>query len=101
MSGESPAGGHPGQPVEREMTVLNKNGIHARPAAMFVKMAARFSCEIKVEKDGMAVSGKSIMGLLTLEGYHGSVLKVRAEGEDACEALAALASLVAEKFNEE
>jgi phosphocarrier protein len=101
LKGGTTAGEGSGGPLNRNMKVLNKNGIHARPAALFVKTAGRFACDIKVEKDGLEVSGKSIMGLLTLEGYHGSVLRVTASGEDAEEALDALETLVGEGFNEE
>jgi len=87
--------------LTRKMKIMNKVGIHARPAALFVKTASRFKSDITVEKDGMRVSGKSIMGLMTIEGYHGSVLTVTAEGEDAAEALDALEKLVKDKFYEE
>jgi phosphocarrier protein len=87
--------------VAREFRVLNRLGMHARPAALFVQTASRFASEITVEKDGVSVSGKSIMGLLTIEGHHGAVLRVVAEGRDAVEALAALATLIEKKFHEE
>ena len=87
--------------VVRSFKVLNKFGIHARPAAMFVRTAGRFTADIKVDKDGMVVSGKSIMGLLTLEGHQGAVLKISAVGADAEEALDALQALIETKFNEE
>lgn len=85
----------------RELTILNKLGIHARPAAQFVKTASRFECEVRVEKDGEEVDGKSIMGLMMLAAGHGSVILVTAEGADAGPALEALAELVARKFEEE
>ncbi|MBN1269025.1 MAG: HPr family phosphocarrier protein [Kiritimatiellae bacterium] len=84
----------------REYEIRNKFGIHARPAALFVKTAAKYRSEITVEKDGMKVSGKSIMGLLTIEGYQGAVLRVTATGPDAREALEALGELVEKKFFE-
>ncbi len=87
--------------VERELTIRNKLGIHARPAALFVKTAGRFASDITVEKDGNRVSGKSIMGLMTLEGYQGSKLRIRAEGEDAEEAVQALEELVEKGFYED
>jgi len=90
-----------GTVVERELTIRNKLGIHARPAALFVKTAGRFMSDITVEKDGNRVSGKSIMGLMTLEGYQGSKLRLRAEGEDAEEAIQALAELVEKGFYED
>ncbi|HMO50820.1 MAG TPA: HPr family phosphocarrier protein [Kiritimatiellia bacterium] len=87
--------------VEREMKIRNKFGIHARPAALFVKTVSQFLSDIQVEKDGNIASGKSIMGLLTLEGYCDSTLKVTASGPDADEALNALQELVDNKFYED
>jgi phosphocarrier protein len=75
--------------------------LHARPAALFVKTASRFESDITVEKDGNTVSGKSIMGLMTLEAGLGSVLTVTAEGVDAEEALNELQNLVESKFYED
>jgi phosphocarrier protein HPr len=87
--------------VVRDLTIVNRFGIHARPAALFVKTASQFTADITVEKDGATVSGKSIMGLLTIEGSKGAVLKITATGPDAEEALEALAQLVAHKFYED
>ena len=87
--------------VQREFTIQNKLGIHARPAAQFVKTASRFTSEIRVEKDGEEVDGKSIMGLMMLAAGHGSVITVFAEGDDAEAALDALADLVGRKFEED
>lgn len=84
----------------RELTISNKLGIHARPAAQFVRTASQFSAEIRVEKDGEEVDGKSIMGLMMLAAGHGSVLNVIAEGEDAEDALKALEDLVGRNFEE-
>ena len=84
----------------KEITVSNKLGIHARPAAQFVKMASEFKAEIRVEKDGEEVDGKSIMGLMMLAAGHGSVLKLIAEGPDADEALQSLEDLVVRNFGE-
>jgi phosphocarrier protein HPr len=86
---------------KREITIKNKYGLHARPAAIFVKKAKNFSADITVEKDGSKVSAKSIMGLLTIEGYQGSKLKIEAVGKDAVEAIDALQELVEVKFVEE
>lgn len=83
---------------ERELTIKNEYGIHARPAAKFVKIANEFQCEIWVEKDGNCVSGKSIMGMLTLEAGPGCRILIRAEGDDAADALDALSSLVEASF---
>jgi phosphocarrier protein HPr len=85
----------------RELLVSNKLGIHARPAAMFVKVANRFNCNIFVEKDGETVNGKSIMGIMMLAAGPGSKLKVRAEGQDASQALTELEMLVNRKFDED
>ncbi|MCU0858869.1 MAG: HPr family phosphocarrier protein [Pontiellaceae bacterium] len=87
--------------VFREFTVLNKYGIHARPAALLVKAAGKFSSEIFIGRKGMEVSAKSIMGLLTIEGHHGARITVRVVGLDAEEALAAIAALFENKFFEE
>ncbi len=86
---------------ERELTVQNKLGIHARPAAMFVKTANRFDCEIFVEKDGEKVNGKSIMGLMMLAAGPGSKITVSVEGKDGHDALDELEALFKRKFDEE
>jgi phosphocarrier protein HPr len=86
--------------VERRVTVVNAHGIHARPAAEIVKMAAKFTCEIKLEKDGLEVNGKSIMGVMMLAAECGSEVCIRADGDDALAALEALALLIASKFGE-
>jgi len=85
----------------RELTVLNKLGIHARPAALFVKTANKFACDIFVEKDGERVNGKSIMGLMMLAAGPGSKLTVIAEGADGATALDAIEGLIERKFDEE
>ncbi|MCX7827185.1 MAG: HPr family phosphocarrier protein [Verrucomicrobiae bacterium] len=87
--------------VCREVTVSNKLGIHARPAALFVKTAGRFRSDITVEKDGERVPGKSIMALMMLAAGKGSRLQITAEGDDAAEALDELLKLFAAKFNED
>lgn len=89
------------QSITREMVVNNKLGIHARPAAMFVKTANRFDCDIFVEKDGERVNGKSIMGLMMLAAGPGSRLKVQADGEDAALALGELEGLLERRFDED
>lgn len=91
----------PDEKLVRKVKVLNQYGIHARPAALFVRAASRFSADITVEHKGMSVSAKSIMGLLTIEGHHGAELTLIAEGEDAVEALETLEDLFANKFHEE
>ena len=87
-------------PVVREVLVQNKLGIHARPAAMFVKIANRYESDIKVEKDGEEVNGKSIMGVMLLAASMGSKLKITAVGPDAQQAIEALVNLVVNKFGE-
>ena len=87
--------------MTKDMQVCNKLGIHARPAAMFVKTANRFSCEIFVEKDGEKVNGKSIMGLMMLAAGPGSKLTVHANGQDASQAIAELETLIKRKFDED
>jgi phosphocarrier protein len=86
--------------VTKEFLVSNKLGIHARPAALFVKTANRFSCEIFVEKDGEKVNGKSIMGLMMLAAGPGSKLMVSAQGQDASQALIELEKIFKQKFDE-
>lgn len=83
------------------LRIENELGIHARPAALIVKTSNRFESEIMLEKDGNSVSGKSIIGLLTIEGNPGSSVKVTATGEDAIEAVKALKDLFEQKFFEE
>ncbi|MDB6021454.1 MAG: Phosphotransferase system, phosphocarrier protein HPr [Pedosphaera sp.] len=87
--------------MTREFVVSNKLGIHARPAAMFVKIANRFTSNIFVEKDGEKVNGKSIMGLMMLAAGPGSKLIVHAEGHDASDALTEIETLLNRKFDEE
>ena len=84
--------------ITRELTLLNRYGMHVRPAGLFAKTASKYDAEIEVEKDGNVVSGKSIMALMTLEAVCGSVLKISASGPQAEEALDELAALVARKF---
>ena len=90
-----------GSTMTRDFLVANKLGIHARPAAMFVKTANRFTCDIFVEKDGEKVNGKSIMGMMMLAAGPGSKLTVHAHGQDAPQALAELETLIKRKFDEE
>ena len=87
--------------ITKELVVTNKLGIHARPAAMFVRTANRFDCQIFVEKDGERVNGKSIMGLMMLAAGPGSTLTVLAEGGDAARALMELEALMKRKFDED
>ena len=87
--------------VERSVKIVNKAGLHARPAAQLVKLASRFGCEIEVGKDGLMVNAKSIMGVLMLAAEHGSELQIRAVGDGASDACDALSALVASGFEEE
>ncbi len=81
-----------------ELTIPNDDGLHARPAAKFVKLASRFACEIWVEKDDEEINGKSIMGLMMLAAAQGSVIRVSAEGADAEQALQQISALVNSGF---
>lgn len=87
--------------AKKDFTILNKLGIHARPAAQFVKTANRFQSDIFVEKDGEEVDGKSIMGLMMLAAGHGSIISVSADGADAEAALDAISDLITRKFEED
>jgi len=82
------------------VTIVNELGLHARPAAAFVKVAGRFKAEVTVGRDDLVVNGKSIMGVMTLAAEPGSELTIRAEGDDAQAAADALATLVAAGFHE-
>jgi phosphocarrier protein len=86
--------------TSKELTISNKLGIHARPAAQFVKTASKFDADIRVEKDGEEVNGKSIMGLMMLAAGHGSVINIIVEGSDAQDAMKALEDLVNRNFEE-
>lgn len=87
--------------ITRELPIENARGLHARASAKFVQTATPFKAEISVSKDGLTVSARSIMGLLTLAAAQGTTILVEAEGIDAAEAMEALATLVANKFGEE
>jgi phosphocarrier protein len=88
--------------VERTVRIVNSLGLHARPAAAFVKIAGRYRCHIAVRKDEeMEVNGKSIMGVLTLAAECGSELQLRADGEDAEQAVGELLELVQAGFGED
>jgi phosphocarrier protein HPr len=85
---------------ERIVQIVNRAGLHARPAAEIVKLAARYRSAITVCRDDLEVNGKSIMGVMMLAAECGATLQLRAEGPDADEALDALAMLIKSKFNE-
>ena len=86
--------------IEREATIVNQEGLHARPAAQIVRLANSFVAQIELAKDGLAVNGKSIMGVMMLAAEHGSSIIIRADGADAEQAVQALADLVATGFGE-
>ncbi|MEI6338450.1 MAG: HPr family phosphocarrier protein [Verrucomicrobiota bacterium] len=85
----------------KEIVIQNRNGLHARPAAMFVKISSRYRAEVWVEKDGERVNGKSIMGLMMLAAGKGSKLHIIAEGSDAEKVVAEIENLVQNRFGEE
>ena len=86
--------------IEREATIVNQEGLHARPAAKIVRLASTFGSEIELLKDGVAVNGKSIMGVMMLAAECGSSILIRADGPDAEQAVNAIGQLVAEGFGE-
>ncbi|HMV35727.1 MAG TPA: HPr family phosphocarrier protein [Turneriella sp.] len=86
--------------VSKTVTIQNETGVHARPAAVFVKMANRFPCEIFVEKDEQRINGKSIMGLMMLALTRDSRITVIAEGDKEADAVEALCRLVENSFVE-
>jgi phosphocarrier protein HPr len=86
--------------IEREVSIANKNGLHARPAAEIVKTAAKFKADITLVRDELEVNGKSIMGVMMLAAEYGSTLTLRADGPDAEQALSAIATLIENKFGE-
>jgi len=88
-------------PVRRNVTIRNKRGLHARAAARFVKLAWQFNAEVMVAKNGTAVSGRSIMGLMMLAAGPGTAIELRATGPDAERAVDALAGLISGGFDED
>lgn len=89
------------QRVEKEITIVNRLGMHARPAALFVKVSSRFRCDVWVKKEDEEINGKSIMGLMMLAAGQGSKLRIRCEGPDATKALAELEELINARFHED
>ena len=85
---------------ELSVQIVNKNGLHARPAAEIVKAAARYQSDITLRRDDLEVNGKSIMGVMMLAAEYGSTLHLQANGPDADDALKAIAALIAGKFGE-
>lgn len=86
--------------VARTVEIVNRAGMHARPAAELVKLAGTFQADVRLEKDGLEVNGKSIMGVLMLAAEQGSSLKISARGDDAEDAVSAISELVARGFDE-
>ena len=86
--------------TERDVKIVNPLGMHARPAALFVKLATTFASEIEVGNDSMMVNGKSIMGVMMLAAEQGSTIKIRATGSDSPQAVDGLAELVGKGFGE-
>ena len=90
-----------GLKIEKEITIVNRLGLHARPAAMFVRISSRYRADVWVSKEDEEVNGKSIMGLMMLAAGQGSKLRLRCEGADADKAVAELEALIQSKFNED
>src|SRR3954464_14701039 len=89
------------QKVEKDIAIINRLGMHARPAAMFVRIASRYRSEVWVSKEGEEVNGKSIMGLMMLAAGQGSKLRIRCEGPEPGKALDEIEQLISARFNEE
>ena len=87
--------------IEQKIVITNRLGLHARPAAEFVKLASKFQSEVSLRKDDVWVNGKSIMGVMTLAAEFGSALTIRAEGDDAQAAVKALATSLTRTVEEE
>ena len=87
--------------IEREVVLAGRHGLHARPAAEFVKLASRFESDIELAKGEMTADGKSIMGVMMLAAECGSSLRLRVKGRDESEAIAALAEFLESEPPEE
>jgi phosphocarrier protein HPr len=86
--------------AERSVQIVNRNGLHARPAAEIVKAASKFMSDITITRDDLEVNGKSIMGVMMLAAEYGSTVMLRASGPDADQAIDTLSRLIADKFGE-
>ena len=86
--------------IEKEVTIKNRAGLHTRPAASLVKLAAKFKAEFFIMKDGLEINGKSIIGVMTLAAEQGAKLLLRFDGEDEQDACAAIAGLFERGFDE-
>ena len=91
----------PGDKITREIPIVNQRGLHARASAKFVQTVSAYRSEVTVERDGVAVGGTSIMGLMMLAASPGCRITVTAEGPDAADAMRALEELIAARFGEE
>ena len=87
--------------IEREVTIMNRAGLHTRPAATLVKLAAKFKSDFFIDKDGFEINGKSIIGVMTLAAEQGSILQLRCSGEDEQQAMEAIVQLFESGFNEQ
>ncbi len=87
--------------IRKKIKIVNKYGLHARPASLLVKTAGKFKSNIQLAKDGYVVNGKSLLGVMSLAAEPGSEIEIIAEGEDEQEAVAAIEALIMDKFNEE
>jgi phosphocarrier protein len=87
--------------LKRRVTIINRLGLHARAAAKFVKLANRFEASVKIEKDGVLIDGKSILGILTLAAVQGTEITLKVSGKDEKSAIKALISLIELRFDEE
>ena len=87
--------------LERTVTIANRVGLHARPAAEFVKLAGHYRCDVKLTKDDLTVDGKSIMGVMMLAAGKGSEVILYADGEDEDESIQKLVELINNRFNED
>ncbi|NLL99871.1 MAG: HPr family phosphocarrier protein [Treponema sp.] len=87
--------------TEKIVTVLNRAGIHARPAALIAQTANKFACEVLIEKDSITINAKSIMGVITLAAAYKTTMVVRTDGVDEVQAAQAIATLFENKFEEE
>jgi phosphocarrier protein len=87
--------------LEQDFTIVNKLGLHARASALLVKTASQFRSEIKIDREGVEVNGKSIMGIMMLAAGKGSVIRVKTCGDDEAEAMSALGELIINGFGED
>ncbi len=87
--------------LEQEFTIVNKLGLHARASALLVKTAIRFKADIRIEREGVEVNGKSIMGIMMLAAAKGSVIKLKIAGEDEAAAMSTLKELINNGFGED